>query len=131
MKCRNASDGGRSHDTGTNAKRMVEEGKEQVLSRLTEEHLSLAIAIAHQAALAVEETRYHQAMVQGERLAAVGQTITALSHHIKNIMQGVVFGSDMVRTALSDKDDTLLTKGWRLVEKNQAKIHDLVMDMLS
>ena len=25
----------------------------------------------------------------------------------------------------------MLQKGWRLVEKNQGKIHDLVMDMLS
>ena len=54
--------------------------------KFTEDHLALAIAIAHQAALAVEETRYHQAMVQAERLAAIGQTIAALSHHIKNIL---------------------------------------------
>jgi signal transduction histidine kinase/pSer/pThr/pTyr-binding forkhead associated (FHA) protein len=115
----------------TVSKKIVAEGKEEVPSKLTEEHLSLAIAIAHQAALAVEETRYHQAMVQGERLAAIGQTIAALSHHIKNIMQGIVFGSDMVRSAMADSDAEMLQKGWRLVEKNQGKIHDLVMDMLS
>lgn len=115
----------------TVAKKVVAGGTEETPSKLTEEHLSLAIAIAHQAALAVEETRYHQAMVQGERLAAIGQTIAALSHHIKNIMQGILFGSDMVRSAMTDKDDELLHKGWRLVEKNQGKIHDLVMDMLS
>jgi signal transduction histidine kinase len=131
MKGRHETHGVLFLDTVTNTKRLVAEGKEEPTARLTEEHLSLAIAIAHQAALAVEETRYHHAMVQGERLAAVGQTIAALSHHIKNIMQGIVFGSDMVRSALTDKDDNLLHKGWRLVEKNQAKIHDLVMDMLS
>src|SRR5206468_4211853 len=43
----------------------------------------------------------------------------------------IVFGSDMVRSAMVDHDDNLLQKGWRLVEKNQSKIHDLVMDMLS
>jgi signal transduction histidine kinase/pSer/pThr/pTyr-binding forkhead associated (FHA) protein len=131
MKGRHETHGVLFLDTVTNTKRLVAEGNEDVQSRLTEEHLSLAIAIAHQAALAVEETRYHQAMVQGERLAAVGQTIAALSHHIKNIMQGIVFGSDMVRAAMTDKDGELLQKGWRLVEKNQGKIHDLVMDMLS
>jgi signal transduction histidine kinase/pSer/pThr/pTyr-binding forkhead associated (FHA) protein len=115
----------------TVSKKVVAEGKDEPPSKLTEEHLSLAIAIAHQAALAVEETRYHQAMVQGERLAAVGQTIAALSHHIKNIMQGIMFGGDMVRSGIADKDDEILQKGWRLVEKNQGKIHDLVMDMLS
>jgi signal transduction histidine kinase len=131
MKGRHETHGVLFLDTVTNTKRLVAEGKEEPTSKLTEEHLSLAIAIAHQAALAVEETRYHQAMVQGERLAAIGQTIAALSHHIKNIMQGIVFGSDMVRSAMTDHDDNLLQKGWRLVEKNQGKIHDLVMDMLS
>jgi len=96
----------------------------------TEDHLKLAVAVAHQAALAVEETRYYQAMVQSERLAAVGQTIAALSHHIKNIMQGVRFGSDMVKMGLAEDDRELLTKGWRLVEKNQTRIDELILDML-
>lgn len=96
----------------------------------TEDHLKLAVAVAHQAALAVEETRYYQAMVQAERLAAVGQTIAALSHHIKNIMQGVRFGSDMVKMGLAENDRELLTKGWRLVEKNQTRIDELILDML-
>jgi signal transduction histidine kinase len=96
----------------------------------TEDHLKLAVAVAHQAALAVEETRYYHAMVQSERLAAVGQTIAALSHHIKNIMQGVRFGSDMVKMGLAEDDRELLTKGWRLVEKNQTRIDELILDML-
>ncbi len=100
-------------------------------ARFTDDHLQLAIAIAHQAGLAVEETRYYGAMLHAERLAAVGQTIAGMSHHIKNIMQGVRFGSDMVRTALKDDDRELLAKGWRLVEKNQARIDDLILDMLS
>jgi signal transduction histidine kinase len=99
--------------------------------RFREDQLLLAVAIAHQAAIAIEETRFHQAMLQSERLAAIGQTIAALSHHIKNIMQGIVFGSDMVRTGLDAEDYDLLRKGWRLVDKNQSKIHDLVLDMLS
>src|SRR5258707_10348656 len=99
--------------------------------KFTEEHLALAIAIAHQAALAVEETRYHHALLQAERLAAIGQTIAALSHHIKNILQGLRSGSAILKMGLTDKNDQMLTSGWRLVEKNQGKIYDLVMDMLS
>ncbi|HMO85153.1 MAG TPA: FHA domain-containing protein, partial [Lacipirellulaceae bacterium] len=58
-------------------------------NQFTEEHLRLMIAIAHQAALAIEDTSYYKALVQAERLAAIGQTIASLSHHIKNILQGV------------------------------------------
>src|SRR5207253_8259496 len=99
--------------------------------KFTEEHLKLAIAIGHQAALAIEDTRYHQAMLQAERLAAIGQAIAALSHHIKNILQGLKSGSEILKMGLTDKDDDLLQKGWNIVEKNQGKIYDLVMDMLS
>lgn len=103
----------------------------RVTGKFTGDHLSLAIAIAHQAALAVEETRYHQAMVHAERLAAVGQTTAALSHHIKNILQGLMSGGELIEAGLKDDDKPLLVQGWKLVRKNQGKIHELVMDMLS
>src|SRR5262249_16627904 len=99
--------------------------------KFTEDHLKLASALAHQAALAVEDTRYHEAMLQAERLAAIGQAIAALSHHIKNILQGLRSGSDILKMGLTDKDEQLLQKGWGIFEKNQGKIYDLVMDMLS
>ena len=89
------------------------------------------IAIAHQAALAVEDTRYYSAMVQAERLAAVGQTIATLSHHIKNILQGIRGGSYLIEMGLSDEDPSVVRKGWKIVEKNQNKISALVMDMLT
>ncbi|CAN5254644.1 hypothetical protein BH10PLA2_BH10PLA2_10970 [soil metagenome] len=99
-------------------------------SRFTEDHLKLAIAIAHQAALAVEDTRYHHAMVQAERLAAIGQAMAALSHHIKNILQGLKSGSEVLKIGLQDNDEGMLRQGWKIVEKNQGKIYDLVLDML-
>jgi hypothetical protein len=92
-------------DTQSSLKQFVNRGEES--GKFTEDHLHLASAIAHQAAIAVEESRYHEALVNAERLAAVGQTIAALSHHIKNIMQGVRFGADMVRTGMKEGPDLL------------------------
>jgi len=116
-------------DTYSNARDMVT--RKTATGKFTEDHLTLAIAVAHQAALAVEETRYHHAMVQAERLAAIGQTIAALSHHIKNILQGLRSGSDIIKMGLKDKNDNLIQQGWRIAEKNHSKIYDLVMDMLT
>ncbi|MBY0457034.1 MAG: GAF domain-containing protein, partial [Gemmataceae bacterium] len=116
-------------DTQSSLKQAVLRGVDG--TKFTEDHLNLASAIAHQAAIAVEESRYHEALVNAERLAAVGQTIAALSHHIKNIMQGVRFGSDMVRAAFKENDQELLGKGWKLVERNQSRIDHLILDMLS
>ena len=89
------------------------------------------IAIAHQAALAVEDTRYYSAMMQAERLAAVGQTIAMLSHHIKNILQGIRGGSYLIEQGLAKHDENVVRKGWDMVERNQGKISSLVMDMLT
>jgi two-component system, NtrC family, sensor kinase len=116
-------------DTRTGAREVIASGNPT--GKFTADHLALAAAIAHQAALAVEETRYHHALVQAERLAAVGQTIAAVSHHIKNILQGLQIGGKLLKTGIEDGDQKALEKGWAIVEKNQAKIYELVMDMLS
>jgi two-component system NtrC family sensor kinase len=100
-------------------------------NRFTEEHLKLMVAIGHQAALAVEDTSYYSAMVQAERLAAVGQTIATLSHHIKNILQGIRGGSYLIEEGLKVGENDVVRRGWRIVEKNQERISNLVMDMLT
>jgi signal transduction histidine kinase len=114
-------------DTTTPLAEAVESGRR----RFGDDHLKLMIAIAHQAALAVEDTTYYSAMVQAERLAAVGQTIATLSHHIKNILQGIRGGSYLVEMGLEGDDLTMVRKGWDIVNRNQNKISSLVMDMLS
>lgn len=96
-----------------------------------EDQLRLLIAIGRQAALAVENQRYQHAFVKAERLAAMGQTIATLSHHIKNILQGVRGGSYLIDMGLNDHNEDLVRKGWHVVEKNQNKIYNLVMDMLT
>jgi signal transduction histidine kinase len=131
-------------DTSITPQRVLQQGSP---NRFNQEHLKLMIAIAHQAALAVEDTSYYKAMVQAERLAAVGQTIANLSHHIKNILQGVRGGSYLIELGMKDHAKALLEekvdqpaaqkavatmrKGWSIVEKNQERISTLVMDMLT
>lgn len=106
-------------------------GRIQLKGKLTNEHLTLMVAIGHQAGLAIESTRFYEAKLQAERLAAVGQTIATLSHHIKNILQGLRGGSYLIDMGLNQKDETITRRGWSIVEKNQGKIYNLVMDMLS
>jgi len=94
-------------------------------NKFSEEHLKLMVAIAHQAALAIEDTSYYSAMVQAERLAAMGQTIATLSHHIKNILQGIRGGSYLIEEGLKNEDNDIVRRGWSIVDKNQEKISNL------
>jgi two-component system NtrC family sensor kinase len=115
-------------DITTPADRLLSSGKP---AGFREDQLRMLIAIGRQAALAVENYRYQQAIVKAERLAAMGQTIATLSHHIKNILQGIRGGSYLIDMGLNDHNEDLVRKGWHVVEKNQNKIYNLVMDMLT
>jgi signal transduction histidine kinase/pSer/pThr/pTyr-binding forkhead associated (FHA) protein len=106
-------------------------GKPDQKGRFSQEHLMVMVAIGHQAGLAIENTIFYNDKIQAERLAAVGQTIATLSHHIKNILQGIRGGSYLIDLGLNDKDESIVRRGWTIVDKNQTKIYNLVMDMLS
>jgi len=100
-------------------------------NRLTDEHLKTVLAVARHSALAVEARRFQDALVKAERFAAMGQTVAVLSHHIKNILQGIGGGGYLIETGLKSSNDDLVRQGWGIVERNQNRISDLVMDMLS
>ena len=112
---------------------MVSAGKYAMQSArvFNEEHLKMLVAIGHQAALAIEDTNYYQSMVQAERLAAMGQTIATLSHHIKNIVQGLRGGGYLVDEGIKAGDMAVVQNGWRICERNQDRIESFVMDMLT
>ncbi|MED5449406.1 MAG: FHA domain-containing protein, partial [Planctomycetota bacterium] len=97
-------------DTTTHVGESLEQGVGG--ERLSEESLRLLVAIGHQAALAIDGQRHQRALVHAERLAAVGQTIATLSHHIKNILQGVRGGSYLINLGLKDHDEQLIQRGW-------------------
>jgi signal transduction histidine kinase len=103
----------------------------EVGGRLTDEHLRTIVTVARQSALALESRQFQDALLRAERFAAMGQTIAVLSHHIKNILQGVRGGSHLISMGLNQKQESLIRQGWGIVERNQTRIYDLVMDMLS
>ncbi len=99
--------------------------------RLTDEQLKTVLAVARHSALAVEARRFQEALLKAERFAAMGQTVAVLSHHIKNILQGISGGGYLIETGLKNSNDDMVRQGWGIVERNQNRISDLVMDMLS
>ncbi|MCD0461311.1 ATP-binding protein [Roseiconus lacunae] len=115
-------------DTYTSPGQIVKRGSTH---RFTDDHLRLITAIGHQAALAIEDTFYYSALLQSERLAAMGQTIATLSHHVKNILQGIRGGSFLIESGLKRDDTDAVKRGWTMVDRNQERISNLVMDMLT
>jgi len=97
----------------------------------TEEQLRLVAAIAQMAGLAIEDARLVHERMRTERLAATGETVATLSHHIKNILQGMRGGSDIVEMGLRDQTLPTVDQGWQIVQRNLDKIYSLTMNMLA
>jgi signal transduction histidine kinase len=66
-----------------------------------------------------------------ERLAAMGEATAALSHSVKNILQGMRGGADAVELALNRERLDLAREGWRILARNLDRIMSLSMNMLA
>jgi len=96
-----------------------------------ENELKLITAIGYQAGLAIDNARLVQSHLQQERLAAAGETVAYLSHYIKNILQGMRSGADVLQAGLDKQDLARAAQGWQIVERNLEKTYHLVMNMLA
>lgn len=96
-----------------------------------EHELRLIVTIGYQAGLAIENARLVQANLQRERLAAAGEALAYLSHYIKNVLQGMRSGADLVNRGLAQQDLPLAAQGWRIVERNLDRSYNLMLNMLA
>jgi len=97
----------------------------------TEQQLRLMSAIGQMTGLAVQNARLVQQQMKTARLAATGETVAYLSHSIKNILQGMKSGADLVNMGIQRDSKEPLNKGWQIVQHNLDRIYQLSMNMLA
>jgi len=97
----------------------------------TPEQLALMNAIGAHTALALANAEQTARLLQNERLAAIGQTVASLSHSIKNILQGLRGGADLVEMGLKKEDFKVARNGWEIQSRNLDRIVTLTMNMLA
>jgi PAS domain S-box-containing protein len=78
-----------------------------------------------------EIKRLEKELVQSERLAAVGQTVSGLAHYVKNILIGLKGGSYIVDVGIQKNNTEKLKSGWETIKKNIKRIGDLTQDLLT
>src|ERR1700733_12453856 len=81
--------------------------------------------------MAIQNAKLYGQGVQAERLTAIGETTAALSHSIKNILQALRGGADVVEMGLKSNNTTQAHKGGRIVDSNLEKIYNLTMNRLA
>jgi signal transduction histidine kinase len=78
----------------------------------------------------VELRQAHEALLQKERLATIGETVAGLAHYIKNILTGLRGGRYMVNRGMARDKPEMLKDGWAMVERNIERVSGLVLDLL-
>lgn len=97
----------------------------------TAEQLALMNAIGQHTGLALANADAYAQKLQTERLAAVGETVAQLSHAIKNILQGLRGGADVVEMGLKKDDLKIARGGWEILKRNLDRIVSLTLNMLA
>lgn len=97
----------------------------------TPEQLRLITAIGKTTGLAIENARLVRSHVETERLAAVGETVAYLSHSIKNMLQALRGGSDVVDKGISKGSIDLVKTGWDIVQRSLNSVYNLSLNMLA
>ena len=72
-----------------------------------------------------------QQLIEAERMAAVGQTVTELAHTIKNIANGLKGSIFVLGKGIELENKKYLREGWEMVEGNLEKIKNLSLDLLN
>ena len=97
----------------------------------TPDQLALLNAIGQHTGLALANAELYQQKLQSERLAVMGETVATLSHSIKNILQGLRGGADVVEMGLKRDDLKIAKGGWAILKRNLERIIGLTMNMLA
>jgi two-component system, NtrC family, sensor kinase len=97
----------------------------------TEDQLLLLNAIGVQTGLALANMDEYEKRIRDERLAAVGQTVASLSHSIKNIIQGLRGGAEVVELGFRKKNMETVKGGWEICARNLERISGLTLNMLA
>ncbi len=83
------------------------------------------------AATAITNARLVEEKIKTERLAAIGQAVTGLSHYTKNIVSGLNSSAELIEMGLAQNNLDVLNRTWPVFKRSTRRITHFVQDMLS
>lgn len=86
--------------------------------------------LGNELALSLDNVEMREKMVQSEKMAAIGQTITGVAHNIKNILQLTMGGSQLMDKSLNEGSIDNARASWDIIKRGEEKIGKFIRDML-
>lgn len=105
--------------------------KQSTISSDSSSELAFFQSLCNQIALSWVASGRFENRQNDKPLFRVGEAMVSLTHHIKNIFQGVNGGAHILNDGLNHQNLDLVRQGWEIVSRNQTRMADLVTDVLS
>ena len=83
------------------------------LHPFTQHDMEFTAAISNELALSIENLSLQEKLIQSEKMAAIGLTVTNLAHNIKNLLTIHMGSVDLLDAELQDKFDEGILGSWR------------------
>lgn len=93
--------------------------------------LAFVTNLASQLALALDNFRMTRERLQAEQLVIIGQTMSEISHSIKNILSVTASSVELMERSIKTRDPDRMVRSWGLVRQGMDRINNLVADMLN
>ncbi len=101
-----------------------------IFEPLTQDDAAFTAAVANELALCIDNIRLQEQAIINERMAAIGMTISNLSHNIRNMIALNQNAVDLMGMHLRRMDDEKINRSWQRIEASFARINNLSADML-
>ncbi|MDA8137542.1 MAG: ATP-binding protein [Desulfobacteraceae bacterium] len=101
-----------------------------VLNTFSLQDVAFAAAAANELALCIENIRLQNELIQNERMAAIGLTMTNMAHSIKNLLSLNQNAVDLLGVQLQGLKDKQIDKTWSHVLQSFTRINNLAANML-
>ncbi len=102
-----------------------------ILEAFDQQDVAFAAAVANELALCIENVRLQFELIQNERMAAIGLTMSNLAHNIKNLLALNQNAVDLLKLQLKGLNNEKIDKSWGYIQQSFTRIHNLTVNMLA
>jgi signal transduction histidine kinase len=102
-----------------------------ILHTFSRQDVAFSAAVANELALCIENVRLQNELIQNERMAAIGLTMTNLAHNIKNLLALNQNSVDLLGLQLKALEDGKIDKSWHYILQSFTRINNLAVNMLA
>ncbi|MBN1522762.1 MAG: FHA domain-containing protein [Candidatus Aureabacteria bacterium] len=99
-------------------------------NKFSEDDLKIVTILSNMVGIALENDFWHREAIKKERLSAIGEVITGLSHYAKNILNGLKLAIQALEVSVSISDAEKAQKSLKAIKAQEKRISNLVLNML-